>query len=207
MRITVFGASGRVGQQVVALALQEGYKVKAFVHSTDPFSPHDNLTVIKAEVGDRNAIIAALADTDAVISTLGSWGTKNKDILTLGMRAIIPAMQELGIGRLVTLTGMARWSGDKPSTLYKLSHPLMGVAAHKILEDSEEHLRLLDASSLDWTTIRSPAMTTKNDESYRLDIKLSGVLASVPRKAVVRALIDQLNDINFVRQAAVIHRR
>ena len=76
MRITVFGASGRAGQGVVALALRKGYEVTAFVHQQNPFKEHACLTVVQGDINDRAAIIAAVSESDAVISTLGSWGTK-----------------------------------------------------------------------------------------------------------------------------------
>ncbi len=207
MQLTVFGASGKVGRQVVALALQQGYQVVAFVHSQDPFAADDKLKVVKGDIHDRAAVAAALAGSGAAISALGSWGTKQKDILASGMRAIIPAMEQIGVTRLVTLTGAgAYWSGDQPSVLDKLSHGVMRAAAPKILRDGEEHLRLLEASKLEWTCLRSPVMRGGNTR-YRLDLRPPPLWAAIPRPAVAQALVNQLKNHDYVRSAPFIHHR
>ncbi len=206
VKLTVFGASGKVGRQVVALALEHGYEVVAFVHSHDPFTPQEKLKVIKGDIRDRAAVAAALAGSTAAISALGSWGTKDKDVVSTGMRSIIPAMEQLGITRLVTLTGAgALWSGDTPGLMTRSSHALMGMAASKILRDSEEHLRLLDASRLDWTCLRSPVMRSHGRPMYRLDKQIPLPWASIPRAAVARALVNELKNLDWTRSAPFLH--
>jgi putative NADH-flavin reductase len=206
MQITVFGASGRVGQQVVARALEEGYCVTAFVHRKNPFQDNSALTIVHGDIGDSKAVTTALQGSDAVISTLGSWGTKSKDILSRGMSVIIPAMESSGVERLITLTGSAAvWSGDKLSVVDKLNHAVLDIVAPKILRDGEDHLRQLDASSLWWTSVRSPVMTNSSSTKYRLDNKMGAPWAIIPRKAVVASLLDQLKSTEFINQAPVIH--
>lgn len=205
MHITVFGASGRVGQLVVARLLDEGHSVTAFVHRKNPFEGQ-NLTVVQGEINDATAVSQALRGADAVISTLGSWGTKNKNILATGMQTIIPVMEEQGMTRIITLTGSdAWWSQDKITIINRLSHKILSLIAPKILADSEDHLRQLEASSLQWTTVRSPTMTNKKNDTYSLRLQTRSPLAWKPRIAVVRALVDQLQDTTYLRQAPIIY--
>ena len=77
MQLTVFGASGRIGQLVVLLALERGHTVKAFVHSKNPFLDDKNLTIITGAVSDSATVGKALQGGKAVISALGSWGIKD----------------------------------------------------------------------------------------------------------------------------------
>ena len=206
MKVTVFGASGKVGRQVVEFALAQNLEVVAFVHSKNPFDDQTGLSIVKGDISDSVAVKKAVEDSDAVISALGSWGTKDKNILAVGMGNIIPAMQASKPTRLITLTGSgATWSGDKPSIFDKASHVFLGLAARKILVDGEEHLRLLDNSDLDWTSIRSPVMSGKASSVYKLSNKPPSLIARVPRQAVAQSLIDQINDIDFIRQAPHIH--
>lgn len=207
MQITVFGASGKVGQHVVSIALSAGYEVVAFVHSHNPFEEHERLKIITGDVNDAVAVANAVAGSEAVISALGSWGTKQKNILSEGMKAIIPAMEASGSKRLITLTGSgAVWSGDKLTLVDKSSHVFIALLARKILLDSEDHFRQLDASTLEWTCIRSPIMSKGPAKGYKLDNKAPSVFASVPREDVAKALIDQVSDIKFVRNSPHIHR-
>lgn len=170
MRITVFGASGNVGRLLVTQALWRGYYVNAFVHGSSNLEKNNNLQIITGDVYDPESVLQATKNVDAVISALGSWGTPKKDILSAGMRNIIPAMQSNGIKRIVSLTGAdARASNDTLTPIHRFSHALLGIAAGKILMDGETHIELLEQSGLDWTVIRSPIMNERGDVSrFRL---------------------------------------
>lgn len=105
MDVTVFGANGRVGTLVVRRALDRGHRVRAFVHSNDPFDPHEHLSVTAGDVADADAVDAAVKGAVAVISTLGAFRRGTGPVLAPGLRTITQAMREHGSPRLVTLTG------------------------------------------------------------------------------------------------------
>lgn len=206
MQLTVFGASGKVGREVVVRALAKGWHVVAFVHSHDPFDMADRLVVVRGDINDRLAVERALVGSGAVISALGSWGTADKNVLTEGMRTIIPAMEKQGLSRLVTLTGAgARCRGDKPNLFDRLSHAALRLAAPKILSDGEEHLRLLETSRLDWTCVRSPVMKRRGSERYRLGGRPPSVFDRVSRAAVARCLVALAESEEFEGKAPFIY--
>jgi putative NADH-flavin reductase len=209
MQITIFGASGKVGRQVVALALKRGYTVVAFVHKNNPFEDTPNLIVKKGDVYDVNSVADALKNSQAVISTLSSWGTPQRNVLTSAMRAIIPAMEAQNITRIITLTGSGAADPSKPAGAgYKLMLKLLApFPAGKVFKDGEEHMRLLFESKLDWTTIRSPVMTNSGKVGYELNLKSGLPLATIQREAVAAALVDQLESGEFSCQAPIIHRK
>lgn len=72
VRITVFGASGKVGGLVVQDALGRGHAVQAFVHSRDPFEGQEEVTVITGEVADTAAVYAAMAGRAQRMSVLSA---------------------------------------------------------------------------------------------------------------------------------------
>jgi putative NADH-flavin reductase len=202
MQVTVFGASGRVGRQVVLLALEQEHTVRAFVHSHDPFKSQPGLTVIKGNVRDEKAVVAAINGSQAVIVALGSWGTKSKNVVSSGTRLIIPAMRSQGLKRIVTLTGSgARWSGDKPGFWGSIGRLFLKILAPKILRDGEEHLRLLEASNLVWTSVRSPAMSNGKFTGYKLSLQSPPLWARISRQAVAHSLIDLADNGEYPRQA------
>ncbi len=209
MQITVFGASGKVGSLVVESALRRGYTVVAFVHRTNLFSPSGELIVVRGDVYNKNDVASALRGSDAVISCLGSWGTPKKDVLTVAMRAIIPAMEASGMPRIITLTGSgAKAPGEHETSSHRLVMVLVKpFPAHKVFLDGERHMELLAASGLSWTTVRSPVMTSFGREGYRLDLKTQSPLATAHRTAVANALLDQLDSTEFLCHAPFIHRR
>jgi putative NADH-flavin reductase len=209
MRIVIFGASGKIGQRITARALDEGYGVVAYIHRHNPFNPTTtHLRIIEGDITDTQQISKALKGNDVVISTLGSWHTKQKSTLTDGMQTIIPAMQSLGIKRLITLTGSgAHWSGDsQPNLIEQMNHRFLSLVAPEILLDAEKHLELLNKSLLEWTCIRSPVMTNGTNPSYVLKPIVNTPWASIPRAAVVQCLFDQCTSDEQTRQAFTICR-
>lgn len=207
MQITVFGASGKVGQRVVALALERGYTVNAFVHSHNPYNDVSGVKVFQGNVKDSGSVERALVGSDAVISALGSWGTKSRNIVSSGMASIIPAMEKLGIKRIITVTGAgALWSKDKPGLLSKAGRLLVKFVSRKILDDGEKHLGLLENSQLIWTCVRSPAMTNGKGHGYRLGFKAPAPWAAIPRLAVAECMVDLAENDEYRRQAPFIAR-
>lgn len=206
MTITVFGASGKVGRLMVAEALRRGLNVRAFVHSQNPFDDTAGLTVIRGDIYRGDDIAKALDGADAVVSCLGSWGTPRRNVLTAAMRSIIPAMQQLGITRIITLTGSGALAPDKrPSALHRLFMRLLApLPAGKVFADGEQHMKLLAASDLAWTTVRSPVMRSGIDPQYELAGSGGAPIPRVNRSAVVAAMLDQLASRDWLRQAPVI---
>lgn len=207
MQITVFGANGKVGRLVVGELLARHHQVVAVVHSKSPFTDDSNLRVVKGDVYLPRQVAEAVAGSQAVISTLGSWGTPGKDVLSVGMANIIPAMQANGIRRIVSLTGSGAFAaGDDISSLDSATHTLMDLAAGKVLRDGEQHIRLLQASGLDWTVLRSPVMTNGSVTAYRLQPGRPLPWATISRYTVAHAMADQFADASFLYQAPFIVR-
>lgn len=207
MRVVLFGASGRVGQLVVRVLLDEGYEVIAVVHSTNPLPVQPHLTVREVDIHDASAVAAVVSEGDVIVSTLGSWGTKSKDILTSAMRHIIPAMQAQGMRRIVSLTGAAAFFADEQATvLQRLMRQIIMFGSRQVVLDGEQHMQLLKDSDLDWTVIRSPVMNTNDGKHYELCEKLAGFTATIHREAVAKAMVAQLSDATWLRQAPTIWR-
>jgi len=71
-----------------------------------------------------------------------------------------------------------------------MSHSLLKVVAKKILFDSEEHLRILSESNINWSSVRSPNMTNKRSASYKLSMIPAAPWATISRNAVVAAMVE-----------------
>ena len=205
-QITVFGASGQIGRRVVALLLERGYKVVAAVHGHNPLPAHEYLTVMTVDIYDTASVERALHGSDVVMSALGSWGTKRKDILTVGVQHIIPSMEKLQIGRIISLTGAdARAAGDKMGIIHRLTHLALSIVAPKILKDGERHIDMLQSSSLEWTIVRSPIMSSANNVGYGvLSLHRPLPWQRISRQYVAEAMVRSVEDDEWVRQAPYI---
>lgn len=204
MQLLIFGAGGKVGQLVVDEALRRNHGVTAFVHSSR-LKERRNLIQITGDIYDRQSVEAAIRRPDTIISALGSWGTKKQNVLSSAMQNIIPAAEQRGVRRVVSLTGdLAQAPSDKPRLFRKLVHVGMIAVRPKILRDAEDHIALLARSKLDWTVLRSPVMTNKYDTQYVLSLKTGGL--HVSRQAVAEALVDLAESSEWRRSAPFIHR-
>lgn len=207
MLMTIFGASGKVGQLTAINAWERGHEVRAFVHSHNPFEDknRERFTVIRGDVHNRSDIERALVGSQAVISALGSWGTPDKDIVSAAVNNIVPAMETAGQRRLVTLTGNGVvWSEDRLRLQDKAARGLMGLVAPKILADGDDHLRRLAASQLDWTCVRSPAMRDAGAAEYELTMDPLPLTAWISREAVAHCLVDLAEGSEYLAQAPFI---
>ncbi len=208
MKVIVFGSNGKVGRLVVDELLKRGHSVTAFVHGTYHFPRNSHLRVIKGDIYEALSIEEAMIGNDAVVSTLGSWGTKKKNVLAEGMRNIIPVMQEQHVSRIVSLTGAdCDAPGDTQKFVHNLSHALFSVFAPKILKDGEAHLDQLISSELDWSVVRSPVMNNEGDpEAYQLGKHRPQPWETIHRKSVAKAMVDVLESNNYTQQAPFITR-
>jgi putative NADH-flavin reductase len=208
MQVTVFGASGKVGQLVTTELLRQGYTVVAFVHRHAPFQTQPRLSVVQGDIHDAAAVARALAGSEVVISTLGSWGTSSKDIVSTATKHIITATQPGKALRFISVTGAEAEVADEHSgLLHAVSHFALRLIAPQVLQDAEVQLALLQASELDWTVIRSPIMTSHQSRKHRLTTKRPGPWATISRRAVAAALVAQITDSTWQRQAPYIRRQ
>jgi putative NADH-flavin reductase len=208
MHITIFGANGKVGRILVESALAKGYSVHAFCHSNAPFAAHPHLTIQAGDIHDSDAVATALQSADAVMITLGSWGTPTKDIVTSAVKNILPAMERYRIRRIISLTGVdARAAGDSLGIIHRLSHFAANLFASKILNDGEKHIKLLEDSQLDWTVLRSPVMLRRGDLGmYRLTNARPLPWQTIHRQSVASAMLEVLEDPTTYQNAPFVAR-
>ena len=208
MRIILFGASGKIGRLVAELALERNYEVTAIVHNRTLDLKHQNLNIIKADIYNKTQLANILKNNAIIISTLSSWHTKQKDILSTAMKNIIPVAETNNITRLISLTGAdARAAGDSLSFIHKLSHLGINLTNKKIMSDSESHLKLLEKSKLNWTVIRSPIMNNSGKaENFKLSLNRPLPWQTISRSSVALSMIDQIDDKKYINKAPYISR-
>ncbi len=206
MQITVFGANGKVGRKVVQLLLDEGYTVAAAIHTDTNYIKHERLSTVECDIKNKDQVSKVLQGSNAVISCLGSWGTPTKDILSTGMKIIIPLMQQHNIQRVISLTGSnVMLSSDPFDVINWLSVICIKIGAGKIYQDGKDHIKLLAQSNLDWTVLRSPVMREQKNSKYELSMKRPRPWATVNRTDVAHALVALLRDQEYSKKSPYIH--
>lgn len=207
MKIVVFGANGKVGRVVVEKLLERGHSVSAFVHGEHDFVKNAQLKIVKGDIYDPKDAGKAIAGNEIVISTLGSWGTPKKDILSVGMSHIIDSAKANVIKRVISLTGAdARMYGDKKDVVHRVMYGFISLAADKILRDGESHIEQLRTSGLDWVVIRSPVMNETGDQNYQLSDTRPKPWQTIHRHAVAESIVSQIDDYSWSQKSPFITR-
>lgn len=162
MRLYVAGASGRVGQCVVAQALGMGHEVTALVRRPDTLSVRSGLRIVVGEVaGQSRDWTWSVGGHDAVISTLGNplWlkGLHGPAIVARAFDNLAEAMWDNEVGRFVTALAWGTGMSRKPAGL--LVRMIAATLIRRDYKDFDAAERLLDESCLDWTIAYFGALT------------------------------------------------
>ncbi len=159
MTVTIFGATGQVGRQLITHAFAKGWQVRAFgrqiegLLDTDMRNP--NLQAIKGYVFDAGDVKKAIKGADAVLSALGGAIDGADHTRSLGIKNIVAQMEKYGPRRIVALGGLGVL--DNPEG----NGPLFEQEDYpqEYVPVAREHFaayNFLKASSLEWTFICSP---------------------------------------------------
>ena len=196
MRVTVFGATGGIGREVVSQALAAGRHVTAVVRDPARLSvpASENLTVVTAGVTDPAAVAPALDGADAAVSALGPRRGDSKTICADGARAILGAMAKTGVRRLVAVSasGLFREAGEPPVTRY-LVKPLLQAILRDGKADVHHMEDLITGSAADWTIMRPAMLTNRPLGAYRTALDRY-VSPQAGRADVANAVLRAIDD-------------
>lgn len=205
MRLTVFGATGGIGQEIVRQAVIAGHDVTAVVR--DPARlpvPLSGLTVhTVARIDDPEALREAVAGRDAVLSGLGSRNRRADGIAERLTGAVIRAMEAEGARRLLVVSAapVAPKPADDP-----LLDRMMLKAIGAILKEVYADLTLMEAalarSATDWTSVRPPKLTNGPLTGAYRTVHGSNPRSgrSISRADVAHAMLALIDDPAAVKQ-------
>lgn len=219
MRVTVFGATGVIGQLAVAELLSAGHEVVAYVRNPGKVPPtwDGRVTVVVGELTDAAIVDNAVAGSDAVVSTLGAGlrtvvGTPLVD----GARNIVAAMKKHGVSRFIgngtpswrdprdRLTLSARFGGWAARTLPRT--PFGRTSLVRAFQDMGGMNAVVAGSGLDWTIVRFMA-PTNGPKRGNLRVGFSGrdkLGMRISRADIAAFTVAQLADDTYVKAAPQI---
>ena len=176
LRLTVLGASGPTGLQVVKQGLARGHRIVAVTRKPDRYPLRSELLeVIQGDVRNRKTVEPALRGADAVVSTYGvPFSMRPIDVYSEGIRNIVQAMRDSGINRLVCVssTGVSkqRVSGETlfwNAIVLPFFHYILGRTLYADMARMEA---IVESSGLDWTIVRPAALfdTATPTQGYKV---------------------------------------
>jgi putative NADH-flavin reductase len=205
MQLTVFGASGKTGRQLIDQALAAGHRVTAVTRRPASIPPRDGLSVVGADAADADTVDAIIAGGDAVLSALGvSYSRKPISVYSQGATNIISAMHRHGVKRLVLVSSAPLdpvYRASDSLFFTRVLEPLfMSRPGRTTYDDMRRMESMVRASELDWTIIRScwlfdAAAVT----DYRLAENSAGGMFTA-RADLAASILAQLDDDRFIRK-------
>ena len=202
MIITIFGATGMVGKQLVNQALHNGHDVRAYGRNviTSDFRNAEKLTLIPGAMFDDKEVYKAIKGSDAVLSALGGSMDGSDNTRSLGMKKIVAQMEKAGVKRIVSIGGMGLLDGPDGKML--MENPDFPREFLPVTWEHQKALEALQSSSLSWTMVCPPAIndgdatgifSTKADEMPAgKNSIISGDLALF--------MLDELSGNSFIHQ-------
>ncbi|MGG0822508.1 NAD(P)H-binding protein [Paenibacillus turicensis] len=214
MNITVFGASGAIGQLVTQLALDHGDIVTAYVRNPQKISlKHPNLSLVQGELSNISTIEKAIAESDVVISTLGPASDMSRKLIGTpiadGHELIIKAMNKHNKKRFITLATPALQSDDDKKNMSTI---LPGVLAKVFLPNGYAEMKKLEGmikeSNLNWTVVRiiNPNVKYKG-QSYDFSFGDKPAKLGVSRKNVAKFMYAAARDNQLIRKMPIIYNK
>ena len=150
--LAITGATGFVGSSVLAEALTQGHRVKALARREQ--AALDGVEWVRGDLEDTAALAALCEGSDAVIHVAGLTNTPDPAAFeganVTGTANVIAAMKDARVARLIFVSSL---SARMPE--------LSAYGASKAKAES-----LVEASGLDWTTVRPPGVYGPRDIDY-----------------------------------------
>jgi putative NADH-flavin reductase len=207
MNITVFGATGGVGKELVAQALTHGHTVTAVVRDPNRLPISDPaLTVLTvAGLQEPDALYSAVRGSDAVLSAVGPRGRSDGPVASSSTRSILSAMHAAQVERIVVVS--AAPVGPVPAGEGVINRwlvlPLISRLLRSVYTDLAEMEAALQASNTAWTVVRPPKLVDKPlTAKYRTALGANVARGlSISRADVAHLMLTALDQPATVGQA------
>jgi putative NADH-flavin reductase len=211
MKIAIFGASGATGTLLTQRSLSAGHEVTALLRTPERFPLRDRIRVIHGNAFDPSAVRQTIEGADVVLSALGASSPfKKADVLERAVPAIITAMQQTGVRRIIVLGS----AGALPTALDEQPPWRRWIVQNIVYKtflkwpvaSQISQYANLSASSLDWTMVMPPMLTnTPAHGSYRRDgeaLPRNG--SRISRADVADFMMQQIANPQWIKKGVYI---
>lgn len=199
MNLSVLGATGATGTQLVEQALTAGHHVTALARSPEKLTiTNPSLHVVQGDATDRAAVSRAMKGADAVISALGGIGP----VIAEATRAIVAVAKQEGPQRIVIMSSFAV-ARDRLTPASKL---LTRMAMGSQIKDKTTGEEALRASGLDWTIVYATKLTNgpKTEPTVVPVTTKVGMSQKISRATAASFLLQAATDGLYSRRTVII---
>jgi uncharacterized protein YbjT (DUF2867 family) len=205
MRILVVGATGGLGQDIIAEAVARGHQTAALVRDPERVTFSEAVEIVQGDVLDLSSLTPAVLGRDAVICALGTPSPRRPStLLEHGTQNLVAAMSQQGVRRLVCVTLLGAGSSRANASLFYREVIMRALAP--MLPDKEAQEQAVRASDLEWVLVRPPRFVAGKPRASIRVIREGerGRLGHVVRADLARFLVDCAADGKYVREELAV---
>lgn len=205
----VFGGTSGIGREVVSEAASKGVAVRAFARSAEEGQFEDGVEAFKGDALKADDVAAALEGASVVVQSLGvkerpAMVWEEEHLFSQATAILLPLMQEVGVRRLITVTGYG--TGESMQTMSLPARMAQKAVLGKVYEDKTRQEDLIKATDLDWTLVR-PTLLTNNTASKQYNVLIdpsSWHMGMVSRADVAHFVVGAGLDNSHLHEAVVL---
>jgi uncharacterized protein YbjT (DUF2867 family) len=207
--VSVIGATGGVGREVVRLALDRGYAVRALARTPSNLGlEHARLEVRRGDARDVDALRDAARGAEIVLSCLGNRRGE-APVVAEGTRNLLEAMRAEGVERLALISSIG--ANESAGQLLRLGPAgwifavVFRTALRATKRDLEEAERIARASDRATVIVRPSGLSNRPGLGRWTTTDHRGRVApSIPRADVAAFLVSLVEDPSHDRSAVSI---
>ena len=199
MKLLILGATGRIGRELVDLALARGHVVTAYVRTPNRLERRERGLIVKqGDALEVDRLTEALLGQDAVVSTLGlpaKQALRPSSFMAESMASTVAAMKRSKVQRLAVVSAAVLF--PMRGLFYAFFRWLLKHHAR----DLSAMENVIEASELDWTITRPPRLVSGPETARRIAVGGLPVRArSISFRSVAAFLLDCLERDEHVRE-------
>ncbi|GIP28261.1 3-beta hydroxysteroid dehydrogenase [Paenibacillus sp. J23TS9] len=202
MNITIFGATGTVGQALLKEALSREHEVTAVVRDVSRLTEkHERLHVVQGDILDPASVAEHTKGREAVISAYGpKFGSEEE--LVEAARSLVEGVRRSGVKRLLVVGGAGSLMTDEGVRLMDtLSFPAEVFPLAKAHADAYE---IYSQSDLEWTYLSPAAVLEEGRRIGNFRVGIDRLITDelgdsrISTGDLAAALMDEMEDPYFV---------
>lgn len=200
MKITVLGASGRTGAELVRQALANGHAVNGVVRRPGSLDKQPNLHEFVGDATNAKVIAEASKGSDVIISVLGG---NSSSLMTNAVKAVIEASKATGVKRFILMSSFVVEREHLQGIVKLATGLVMGGA----IQDKASSEALLRNSDLDWTIVHATRLTGQPLGSGARVVPVGekiGAGQQIARADVAAWILDEAEKNNYVKADALV---
>lgn len=210
MKITLFGATGMIGQRIQKEALDRGHEVTAVVRDPSKITEtRPGLTALAGDVLDTQKVIEQVAGSDAVVSAI-SPGAGSNDIYIKAADSLIAGLTAAGISRIIFVGGAGSLEVAPGVQLVDTpTFPEIYKARALAMRDELVYIRE-KAVDLDWTYVSPSAFIHPGERTGTFRVGGDQLLVDAEGKSQISAedfaiaIVDEIESGAHIKQRITV---